>query len=173
MDPNAQKSDPASDARKRSAPRPPKFDTMRAVGNLKEAEFREQQAVAIVETIRDAQIEFATRDDLLATRDDLRAELEKLKLTLRGEISEFRSEMRNEIDSLRGEMRNEINSLRGEMRNEINSLRGEMHSAIDNLHSKMRVEMRTQLAAMQWRFLIGVSVIVGILGTMITLVNGT
>ena len=162
MDPNAQKSDPASDARKRSAPRPPKFDTMRAVGNLKEAEFREQQAVAIVETIRDAQIEFATRDDLLATRDDLRAELEKLKLTLRGEISEFRSEMRNEIDNLRGEMRNEINSLRGEM-----------HSAIDNLHSKMRVEMQTQLAAMQWRFLIGVSVIVGILGTMITLVNGT
>lgn len=143
MDPNAQKSDPASDARKRSAPRPPKFDTMQAVGNLKEAEFREQQAVAIVETIRDAQIEFATRDDL-------RAELEKLKLTLRGEISEFRSEMRNEI----------------------NSLRGEMHSAIDNLHSKMRVEMQTQLATMQWRFLIGVSVIVGIFGTIVTLAGG-
>ena len=161
MDPNVQKSDPASAARKRSAPRPPKFDTMRAVGNLKEAEFREQQAVAIVETIRDAQIEVATRDDLLATRDDLRAELEKLKLTLRGEISEFRSEMRNEIDSLRGEMRNEIDSLRSEM-----------HSAIDNLHSKMRVEMQTQLATMQWRFLIGVSVIVGIFGTIVTLAGG-
>lgn len=150
MDPNAQKSDPASDARKRSAPRPPKFDTMRAVGNLKEAEFLEQQAVAIVETIRDAQIEFVTKGDLLATRDDLCTELEKLKLTLRGEISEFRSEMRNEIDSLRGEM----------------------HSAIDNLHSKMRAEMQTQLATMQWRFLIGVSVIVGIFGTIVALAGG-
>ncbi len=122
MDPNAQKSEPASDARKRSAPRPPKFDTMRAVGNLKEAEFREQQAVAIVETIRDAQVEFATRDDL-------HAGLEKLELVLRGEIGELRSEIQD------------------------------------------------QFATMYWRFLIGagiaVSIIVGILGIMITLANGT
>ena len=138
MDPNPQKS--ASGKRKRSPPRPPRFDTMRAVGNLKEAEFREQQAVAIVETIRDAQVEFATRDDL-------HAGLEKLELILRGEISEFRSEMRNEIDSLRSEM----------------------HGAIDNLRSEMQAGMQAQLAAMQWRFLIGVSVIVGIFGTIATL----
>lgn len=129
MDPNAQKSDPASDARKRSAPRPPKFDTMRAVGNLKEAEFREQQAVAIVETIRDAQVEFATRDDL-------HAGLEKLELVLRGEIGELRSEMHSEIGSLRS-------------------------------------EIQDQFATMYWRFLISASIIVGILGTMITLANGT
>ncbi len=133
MDPNAQKSDPASDARKQSAPRPPKFDTMRAVGNLKEAEFREQQAVAIVETIRDAQVEFATRDDL-------HAGLEKLELVLRGEIGELRSEMHSEMGGLRS-------------------------------------EIQDQFATMYWRFLIGagitVSIIVGILGIMITLANGT
>ena len=117
MDPNTQKSASASGERKRSSPRPPGFDTMRAVRNLKEAEFREQQAVAIVETIREAQTEFATRDDLYAG-------LEKLELILRGEISEFRS------------------------------------------------EMRAQLATMQWRFLIGVSVIVGIFGAIITLAGG-
>ena len=129
MDPNDQKSDPASDARKQSAPRPPKFDTMRAVGNLEEAEFREQQAVAIVETIRDAQVEFATRDDL-------HAGLEKLELVLRGEIGELRSEM-----------------------------------------GGLRSEIQDQFATMYWRFLIGagitVSIIVGILGIMITLANGT
>ncbi len=117
MDPNVQKSAPASGADKQSAPRPPKFDTMRAVGNLKEAEFREQQAVAIVETIRDAQFELATRDDLYAVRDDLRGELEKLELVLR---------------------------------------------------SEMRADMQAQLAAMQWRLLIGVSVIVGVFGTLAT-----
>ena len=73
-----------------------------------------------------------------------------MKFTLRGEISEFRSEMRNEIDNLRSVM----------------------HSANDNLHSKMRAEMQTQLATMQWRFLIGVSVIVGIFGTIVTLAGG-
>ena len=154
MDPNTQKSASASGERKRSSPRPPRFDTMRAVRNLKEAEFREQQAVAIVETIRDAQTEFATRDDLYAG-------LEKLELILRGEISEFRSEMRGEISEFRSEMRGEISESRSEMR-----------GAIDNLRSEMQADMQAQLATMQWRFLIGVSVIVGIFGTIITLAGG-
>ena len=161
MDPNAQKSASASGERKQPAPRPPRFDTMKAVGNLKEAEFREQQAVAIVETIRDSQVEFATRDDLYATRDDLRAELEKLGLVLRSEIDNLRNEMRSEIDSLRNEMRSEIDSLRREMRREMHSLRIEMRA-------EMRAEMQEQLAAMQWRLLIGVGIIVGIFGTIIT-----
>ena len=143
MAPNVQKSVPASGERKQSAPRPPRFDTMQAVENLKEAEFREQQAVAIVETIRDSQVEFATRDDLHAVRDDLRAELEKLGLALRGEI-----------DSLRSEMRSEINSLRSEMR------------------SEMRAEMQEQLATMYWRLLIGAGIIAGVVGTIVTLAGG-
>lgn len=146
MDPNAQRSSPASGARKQSAPRPPRFDTMRAVGNLKEAEFREHQAVAIVETIRDSQVEFATKDDLHATRDDLRTELEKLELVLRNEIGKLRSEMRDEIGGLRSEMHGEISGLKNEMQN--------------------------QFAMMYWRFLIGAGIIVGILGTMITLAVG-
>ena len=74
--------------------------------------------MAIVETIRDAQFELATRDDLHAVRDELRAELEKLEFVLRSEI---------------------------------------------------QADMQVQLTAMQWRFLIGVSVIVGIFGTIATL----
>ena len=90
MDPNAQKSASASGSRKQPALRLPGFDTMKAVENLKEAEFREQQAVAIVETIREAQVDFATKDDL-------RTGLEKLELVLRSEIGSFRSEIRAEI----------------------------------------------------------------------------
>ena len=55
------------------------------------------------------------------------------------------------------------------MRGEISQFRGEMRGAIDNLRSEMQAEMRAQLATMQWRFLIGVSVIVGIFGTIATL----
>ncbi len=139
MDPNVQKSAPASGAGKQSAPRPPKFDTMRAVGNLKEADFREQQAVAIVETIRDAQVELATRDDLYAVRDDLYA--------VRDELYAVRDELRAELEKLELVLRNEIGSLR----------------------SEVQADMQVQLTAMQWRFLIGVSVIVGIFGTIATL----
>ena len=144
MDPNVQKSTSASVSRKQPASRPPGFDTMQAVENLKEAEFREQQAVAIVETIRDAQVEFATKDDL-------RFGLEKLELVLRGEIGSLRSEMRTEIGGLRSEMRTETGGLRGEI-------------------SELRNEMQTQFATMYWRFLIGAGVIAGISGTIATFV---
>ena len=136
MDPNVEKSTPTSGARKQSAPRPPKFDTMQAVENLKKAEFQEQQAVAIVETIRDSQVEFATREDLYAG-------LEKLELVLRGEIDGLRSE----IGSLRSEMRNEM-------------------------RAEMRAEMQEQFATMYWRLLIGIGIIAGIFGTIVTLANG-
>lgn len=153
MDPNVQKSAPASDARKQPVPRPPKFDTMQAVENLKKAEFQEQQAVAIVETIRDAQAELATREDLYATRDDLRTELEKLKLVLRGEI------------------RDAISSLRTEMHNEVGSLRAEMHGQFGAVQDRLAT-MQNQLATMYWRLLIGIGIIVGIFGTIVTLANG-
>lgn len=136
MDPNVQKSTPTSDARKQSAPRPPKFDTMQAVENLKKAEFQEQQAVAIVETIRDSQVEFATREDLYAG-------LERLELVLRSEIDSLRSE----IGSLRSEMRSEM-------------------------RAEMRAEMQEQFATMYWRLLIGIGIIAGIFGTIVTLANG-
>lgn len=151
MDPNVQKSAPASDARKQSAPRPPQFDTMQAVENLKKAEFQEQQAVAIVETIRDSQIEFATREDLYAG-------LEKLELVLRGEIGGLRSEMRDEIGSLRTEMRDEIGDLHTEMHNQFAAMQDQFAT------------MQDQFATMYWRFLIGVGVIIGIFGTIATFV---
>ena len=147
MNPNAEKSSSASDP-KPSALHRPNFDTMLAVENLKEAEFREQQAVAIVETIQDAQFE-------LATREDLQVGLERLELVLR---SEFRTELENFRNELRTELRAEIGSLRGE----INDLRGDVNN--------FRSDMQGQLATMYWRLLVGTGGMVGIFGTIIALV---
>ena len=87
MDPNVQKSTSASDARKQSAPRPPRFDTMNAVENLKEAEFREQQAMAIIETTRNAKGEFVA---LYVRGNSLQEEFEGCRQDLRN----FGDEMR-------------------------------------------------------------------------------
>ena len=69
-------------------------------------------------------------------------------------------------------MRGEISEFRSEMCGETSESRSEMRGAIDNLRSEMQADMQAQLATMQWRFLIGVSVIVGIFGTIITLAGG-
>ena len=86
MNPNPQKSDAVSDPREQTIPRVPKFDTLRAVGKLKNAEFGEKQAVTLVETIQDAQSELATKADLEKVASDLRAEMGKMELRLRSDF---------------------------------------------------------------------------------------
>ncbi len=103
--------------------------------------------MAIVETIRDSQAELATREDLLATRRELKAEIVKQGLELRNEFHTAISALRDEF-------------------------RGELHSEIGGL----RKEMQEQLSTLLWRILLGVGVIVsvvgGIVGIVFTLVGG-
>lgn len=84
--------------------------------------------MAIVETIRDSQVEFATREDL-------HAGLERLEFVLRDEIGNLRTELHAES-------------------------------------SRLEIGMQNQLATMYWRLLIGISIVVGIFGTLVTLANG-
>ncbi len=60
--------------------------------------------MAIVETIRDSQAELATREDLLATRRELKAEIVKQGL-------ELRNELHSEISGLRKEMQGQLSTL--------------------------------------------------------------
>ena len=74
MNPSAKRSEATTDARKKVTP--PNFDTLRAVRNLKKAEFGDKQAVTLVETLQDAQSELATKADLAEMEFRLRGEME-------------------------------------------------------------------------------------------------
>lgn len=99
MNPNSQKSDAASDTRKRTTPRPPNFDTLKAVRNLKNAEFGDKQAVTLIETLQDAQSELATRADLEKTELALRTDMEKMESSLRHGMKRMESNLRAEMEA--------------------------------------------------------------------------
>lgn len=86
MNPNTKKSDAASDARKKSVPKAPNFDTLHAVRNLKNAEFGDKQAVTLVETLQDAQSELATRADVENTELALRTDMERMESGIRRDM---------------------------------------------------------------------------------------
>ena len=153
MELNAQKSTSSAPRERTTLPRPPKFDTMRAVKNLKEANLQERQAVAIIETIQDTQAELATGADLKVTRTELRAEMGAMK----AEMGAMKTELKAEMGAMKAELKADIDRLGL-------TLRGEMQAQ----HS----EIQAQFATMYWRFLLGVGVIVGIAGTVAALVGG-
>ena len=115
MNPNTQKSDAASDTRKRTAPRTPAFDTLRAVKKLKNAEFGDKQAVTLVETFQDAQSELATKADLERTELVMRGDLEKMELALRTDMEKMEAGIRHDMErmelNIRADMHAELKKL--------------------------------------------------------------
>ena len=134
MNPNAKKSDATSDARKKAAPKAPNFDTLKAVRNLKDAEFGDKQAVTLVETFQDVQSELATRADLENTELALRTDLEKMESGIRHDMEKMESGIRGEIEKvelgIHGEMEKMELSLRREMEARFGSLSWQIMASI-------------------------------------------
>ena len=111
MDPNVQKSGPASGARKRAASHPPAFDTIKVVQHLKDAGFGEKQAMTMVETLRDAQSELATKADLERTEVALRSDMEKMEAGIRSDMEKMEFNLRADTMALRNEMNDRFATL--------------------------------------------------------------
>ena len=137
MNPNAKKSDAASDARKKAVPKAPNFDTLKAVRKLKNAEFGDKQAVTLVETFQDVQSELATRADLENTELALRTDLENTELALRTDLEKMESGIRHDMEKMESGIRGEIEKvelgIRGEMEKMELSLRREMEARFGSL----------------------------------------
>lgn len=109
------------------------LDTHKFVKRLMESGFTEPQA----ETLADAQMAFL--ESRLASKEELRAVHEGLK----AEIAELRSEMHGEISALRAEMQAEFAAVRAEMQAEFAAVRAEM----TELRSEFSVMLiRSQIA---------------------------
>lgn len=87
----------------------------------------------------------ATRQDLVAFRDGLRAEIADLRTELRTEIADLRTDLRTEITDVRVETA----QLRSELKTDISQLRGEIHTSIRNAVFAMIGAMFT-LAGLTW-----------------------
>lgn len=91
----------------------------------------------------------ATRQDLVAFRDGLRAEIADLRTEVRTGIADSRAEFRTELRTGLAEASVERANLRSELKSDIAQLRGEMHTSIRNAVFAMIGAMFT-LAGLTW-----------------------
>ncbi len=67
----------------------PAFDTQKAVKAFKEGGFNDTQAEAVVTTMNDVMsLNFATKADLLATKNDLKNDIDKARSDLQKDTAE-------------------------------------------------------------------------------------
>ena len=187
MDPNVQKPGHASGARKRAASHPPAFDTIKVVQHLKDVGFGEKQAMTMVETLRDAQSELATKTDLERTEVALRSDVEKMESGIRSDMERMESGIRGDMERMESGIRSDMErmeaGIRGDMEKMESGIRSDMEKMESGIRSDMekmgfdlradimalRNEMNDRFATLYWRLLIGASVMTGILGSLITL----
>lgn len=99
------------------------FDTLKYAKQLKDAGIPEKQAEAQTAALADA-LHTGIQD--LATKSDLRNEIEKLRQELKGDMAQHRQETKSDIEQLRQEVKNDIEQLRQEMKHGDAMLRQEL-----------------------------------------------
>ena len=198
MDPNVQKPGHASGARKRATSHPPAFDTIKVVQHLKDAGFGEKQAMTMVETLRDAQSELATKADLERTEVALRTDLERTEVALRSDMEKMEVGVRSDMEKMEAGIRSGMEKMEAGIRNDMEKMEAGIRSGMEKMEAgirsdmekmeagirsdmekvefnlradtmALRNEMNDRFATLYWRLLIGASIMVGILGTLITL----
>ena len=140
MDPSTKKPDAVSDARKRTQARRSalaKFDTLRAIRSLKNAEFAEKQAMTLVETIRDAQSELATRSDVERSEAALRGDVERSEAALRSDMEKMETGIRHDMKEMEVGIRHDMKEMETGIRHDMKEmelrLRGEMEARFHKL----------------------------------------
>ena len=87
MKPNTEQTQSRNGAQARKVHTPPNFDTLAVVRKLKDANFEDKQAMALVETLQDSQVALATKDDLAQLESNLRHEMVQMENRLRHDIN--------------------------------------------------------------------------------------
>ncbi len=119
MKPNPQISGsnvPENKPTRKQVPKAPNFDTIRAMKRLKGARFEDKQAVTLVETIQDAQVTLATRDDLGRTELALRSDMEKMETGIRSDMENMELRQREERKTMELNIRSDMEAKFADMR---------------------------------------------------------
>lgn len=155
MNPSVEKSEVASDSPKRTAPLPPKFDRLSVMNALRAAAFSEDQATVLVETLGEAHLCLATKDDLdqafgtlrgdietseAGIRQDMekletgiRRDMEKMETGIRQDMEKMEAGIRHDMEKMEAGIRHDMLEMKSDLRGEIQGLRGEMEARFNKL----------------------------------------
>ncbi len=132
------------------------FDTHKAVKQLKDAGFNDDQAEAVTTLFWDTRAldleNLATKDDVQALRREMEAHVTQLRSEMEAHTAQLRSEMEANTAQLRTEMEANTAQLRTEMEANTTQLRSEMEANTTQLRSEMEThnaQLRTEIAAVK------------------------
>ncbi len=109
------------------------IDTAEAIRKLTAADMPEAQARVIVDTFKHPDAEVATKTDLEALRQELKADNKALRQELKADGKALRQELKADIEGLRQELKADNKGLRQEFKADIKELRQEFKTDISKL----------------------------------------
>lgn len=133
MNPSAKKSEATSDSPMRTDPLPPKFDRLSVMNALRAAAFSEDQATVLVETLGEAHLCLATKDDLDQAFGTLHSDIETSETGIRRDMEKMETGIRHDMEKMEAGIRHDMLEMKSDFRGEIQGLRGEMEARFNKL----------------------------------------
>ena len=115
MNPSTKKSEAAPDSSKRTVSPPSKFDRLGVMNALRAAAFSEDQATVLIETLGEAQLRLATKDDLDQAFSTLRGDIETSETGIRHDMQKMEASIRHDMVEMKSDLRGEIQALYAKM----------------------------------------------------------
>ena len=158
------------------------FDTHKAVKTLTGAGFSENQAEALIDAVSDARGDAATKDDLQASEQALRTDLQALRTDLQASEQALRTDLqaseqalRTDLQALRTDLQAseqaftaKFNEVEHATRAEFAAVRAEMQV----MEERLRKHLAEQLGRQTFQLLVAISALAGVVsGIMIAVLK--
>ena len=196
MNPSAKKSETASGSSKRTVPSPPEFDRLGVMNALRAAAFSEDQATVLVETLGEAHLCLATKDDLdrafgtlhgdietseTGIRQDMqrmeagiRQDMRKMEAGIRQDMRKMEAGIRQDMEKMEAGIRRDMEKMETSIRHDMEKMEASIRHDMVEMKSDLRGEIQVLYAKMedrfqkvQWFILSSIGGATGILGMMI------
>ncbi len=161
------------------------IDTLSIARKLSSSGVKREQAEAIADVVADAADQ---QYGALATKDFVRGEISAVRGDMDSGFSAVHGKMDSEFSAVHGKMDSEISAVRGDMDSGFSAVHGKMDSEFSAVHGKMDSEfsavrgdmdsgfsaVRGEITAVEtrlvrWVVATGVVVVLGLLGTVVTI----
>ncbi|MDE0302581.1 MAG: hypothetical protein OXJ38_05150 [Gammaproteobacteria bacterium] len=119
---------------------------------LRAAAFSEDQATVLVETLGEAQLRLATKDDLNQAFSTLRGDIETSETGIRHDMEKMETGIRHDMQKMEASIRHDMVEMKSDLRGEIQALYAKMEDRFQKV---------------QWFILSSIGGATGILGMMI------
>ena len=137
MNPSTKRSEDAPDSPKRTVLSPPKFDRLGVMNALRAAAFSEDQATVLVETLGEAHLCLATKDDLNRAFGTLHSDIGTSETGIRHDMQKMEAGIRQDMQKMEAGIRQDMQKMEAGIRRDMEKMETSIRHDMEKMEASI------------------------------------